>query len=73
MCGREDRAILIERISERFFRIILPIPSKPDALFVIRFVRTNSILVSPMCICVQISFEGELFVFRARGLGSDSF
>ena len=33
----------------------------------------NSILVSSMCIYVQISSVGEQFVFRARGLGFDSF
>ena len=31
------------------------------------------ISVSSMCICVQISPVGEQFVFRARGLGFDSF
>ena len=64
MCGRKDFSV---DVSESFLRIILLIQSKPDALFVNRF------LVSSMCICVQISSVEKQFVFHARGLGFDFF
>ena len=56
---RKRRLSNFDRVSERFFRIIFPIPSKPDALFVNSFFSMNSILVSSRCFWGQISSVGE--------------